>query len=662
MDWHGVDWQCDFFDHRLRDHHEVEEKTSYILMNPVRKGLCERAEDWRWVYPLMIARRRTGRARHSCARCVLGCETTGAQRTARPTNARLTDHVSIKVNVSALVTIMKCKFAVCVLVIMAALDANAQSKPSATLIVTNAVVYTVDKQRPKAEAVAVIGDRIVAVGSRAEIELWRGPQTKVIDADGKLLLPGFNDAHVHFIQGGAQLDQVQLTDAATPEEFAKRIAAQTKKTPKGEWILGGRWDETKWPNQELPTKELVDRVTGDTPMFVERYDGHEALANSAAMKLAGIDPKTAEIPGGVIVRDASGNPTGVFKDAAMTLIYKAIPPMTHEQRLRAARGALKHAASLGVTSVQHMNPEFADVAAYSELAEKGELTTRLYAVPMETDWRDQAKVGIRRAWGSSYLRLGAVKGYADGSLGSRTAYMFEPFNDDPGNRGLLSDEMHPPSAMRDRLMQADAAGLQLRVHAIGDRAISMILDIFADIEKEHGYHDQRFAIEHAQHMAQKDLERFAKLHVIASMQPYHAIDDGRWAEPRLGHERARYSYAWRSFLDHGVTLAFGTDWPVAPLDPMPGVYAAVTRATLDGKNPGGWIPEEKITLPEAIEAYTMGAAFAEFQEREKGSITPGKLADMVIVSDNIFELKPEAIRNVKVQTTIVGGKVVYGER
>ena len=657
-----MDWQCDFFDHRLRDHHEVEEKTSYILMNPVRKGLCERAEDWRWVYPLMIARRRTGRARHSCARCVLGCETTGAQRTARPTNARLTDHVSIKVNVSALVTIMKCKFAVCVLVIMAALDANAQSKPSATLIVTNAVVYTVDKQRPKAEAVAVIGDRIVAVGSRAEIELWRGPQTKVIDADGKLLLPGFNDAHVHFIQGGAQLDQVQLTDAATPEEFAKRIAAQTKKTPKGEWILGGRWDETKWPNQELPTKELVDRVTGDTPMFVERYDGHEALANSAAMKLAGIDPKTAEIPGGVIVRDASGNPTGVFKDAAMTLIYKAIPPMTHEQRLRAARGALKHAASLGVTSVQHMNPEFADVAAYSELAEKGELTTRLYAVPMETDWRDQAKVGIRCAWGSSYLRLGAVKGYADGSLGSRTAYMFEPFNDDPGNRGLLSDEMHPPSAMRDRLMQADAAGLQLRVHAIGDRAISMILDIFADIEKEHGYHDQRFAIEHAQHMAQKDLERFAKLHVIASMQPYHAIDDGRWAEPRLGHERARYSYAWRSFLDHGVTLAFGTDWPVAPLDPMPGVYAAVTRATLDGKNPGGWIPEEKITLPEAIEAYTMGAAFAEFQEREKGSITPGKLADMVIVSDNIFELKPEAIRNVKVQTTIVGGKVVYGER
>jgi predicted amidohydrolase YtcJ len=545
---------------------------------------------------------------------------------------------------------------------MAALDANAQPKPSATLIVTNAAVYTVDKQHPKAEGVAVIGDRIVAVGSRADIDLWRGPQTKVIDAGGKLLLPGFNDAHVHFIQGGAQLVQVDLVDAASPEEFRKRIAVQVKKTPKGEWILGGRWDETKWPKPELPTKDLVDPVTGDIPMFVERYDGHEALANSVAMKLAGIDAKTPDVPGGVIMRDASGNPTGVFKDAAMVLIYKAIPPMTQEQRLGAVRGALKHAASLGITSVQHMNPEFADVAAYSELAEKGELTTRIYAVPMETDWRDQAKVGIRRAWGSSYLRLGAVKGYADGSLGSRTAYMFEPFTDDPGNRGLLSDEMHPPSAMRDRLMQADAAGLQLRVHAIGDQAISMMLDIFADIEKEHGYHDQRFTIEHAQHMAQKDFERFAKLHVIASMQPYHAIDDGRWAEARLGRDRTRYSYAWRSFLNHGVTLAFGTDWPVAPLDPMLGVYAAVTRATLDGKNPGGWIPEEKITLPEAIEAYTMGAAFTEFQENEKGSISPGKLADMVILSDNIFELKPEAIRNVKVKTTIVGGKVVYGER
>ena len=560
---------------------------------------------------------------------------------------------------SGSLTIMTCKLAVYSLIVVTAVFTNAQAKPAATLIVTNAAIYTVDKQRPKAEAVAVIGDRIVAVGSKAEIDSWRGPETKVIDARGKLVLPGFNDAHVHFIQGGAQLDQVDLTDASTPQEFAKRIAAQLSKTPKGAWVVGGRWDETKWPDPQLQSKGFVDPISGDTPVFVERYDGHEALANSAAMKLAGVNAKTPDVPGGVILRDASGNPTGIFKDAAQELIYKAIPPMSHEQRLRIVRRAAEHAASLGVTSVHHMNPEFADVAAYSELAERGELTTRIYAAPMETDWKKQADVGIRHAWGSSFLRLGAVKGYADGSLGSRTAYMFEPFADDPGNRGLLSDEMHPPSALRDRLMQADAAGLQLRVHAIGDRAISMMLDIFADIEKEHGYRDQRFSIEHAQHMAQKDFDRFAKLHVIASMQPYHAIDDGRWAEKRLGHERARYSYAWRSFLDHGVTLAFGTDWPVAPLDPMLGLYAAVTRATLDGKNAGGWIPEEKITLAEAIEAYTMGSAFAEFQEREKGSITPGKLADLVILSDNIFQLKPEAIRNVKLQTTIVGGEVIY---
>jgi predicted amidohydrolase YtcJ len=557
---------------------------------------------------------------------------------------------------------MKRKLAVYFLVLMSGVYANEQPKPSATLIITNANIYTADKQSPHTEAVAVIGDRIVAVGSRKEIDSWRGPQTKVMDASGKLLLPGFNDAHVHFISGGAQLDQVNLNDAATPEEFAKRIGAQVNRTMKGEWVLGGDWDETKWPKAQLPTKELVDPVTGDTPIFINRYDGHQSLANSAAMKLAGVSAKTPDVPGGVIVHDASGDPTGIFKDAAQELINKAIPHMSHERRLRAARRALEHAASLGVTSVQHMNPEFSDVAVYSELAEKGELTTRIYAVPMETNWQDQAKVGIRRSWGSSYLRLGAVKGYADGSLGSRTAYMFEPFADDPSNRGLLSDEMNPPRAMRERLMEADAAGLQLRVHAIGDRAISMILDIFSDIESRHGYHDQRFTIEHAQHMAEKDFERFTKLHVIASMQPYHAIDDGRWAEKRLGHDRARYSYAWRSFIDHGVTLAFGTDWSVAPLNPILGLYAAVTRATLDGKNPDGWIPEEKITLAEAVEAYTMGSAFAEFQEREKGSITPGKLADMVILSDNIFDLKPEAIQNAKVETTIVGGKVVYGGR
>src|SRR5438270_1615484 len=535
-----------------------------------------------------------------------------------------------------------------------------QTRPSADFIVTNANIYTVDKQHPKAEAMAIIGDRIVAVGTGAEIDLWRGPNTKTMDAAGKLLLPGFNDSHVHFISGGAQLDQVQLNDAGTPQEFVRRVGEQANKTAKGDWILGGDWDETKWPTPTLPTKDLIDPVTSSTPVFINRYDGHQALANSLAMKLAGITAKTPDVPGGVIVRDAQGNPTGIFKDAAQNLFDKAIPVMSHERRMRAATRALEHAASLGVTSVQEMNPEFADVAAYSELAEQGKLTARIYEAPMETNWQEQARVGLRHAWGSNFLRLGAVKGYADGSLGSGTAYMYEPFTDEPGNRGILSDEMHPVQGMRDRLMKADAAGLQICVHAIGDGGISMILDISSDILKAHGYHDQRFRIEHAQHMAPKDFERFAQLHVIASMQPYHAIDDGRWAEKRLGHERAKYSYAWRSFLDHGVRLAFGTDWSVAPLNPLLGLYAAVTRATLDGQNPDGWIPEEKITLPEAVEAFTMGSAFAEFQENVKGSITPGKLADMVILSDNIFDVKPEAIRSVKVETTIVGGKIVYG--
>jgi hypothetical protein len=538
--------------------------------------------------------------------------------------------------------------------------AAAQARPAADLIVTHANIYTVDRRHPRAEAVAVIGERIVAVGSRAEIDAWRGAATRVIDAHGKLLLPGFDDAHVHFTDGGADLAAVQLNDASSAEEFKRRLAAQAARTAAGEWILGGAWDETKWSPRQEPTAALIDDVTGNVPVFVGRYDGHQGLANSAAMRLAGISAGTADVAGGVIVRDESATPTGIFKDAAQELILKVIPPRSHEQRLAAARRALAHAAAAGVTSVQHMSAEYADVEVYSELLEKGQLTTRIYCAPLETGWQDQARVGVRRAWGSPYLRIGAVKGFADGSIGSRTAALLRPYSDEPDNRGILSAEMQPPEAMRERLLQADAAGLQLRVHAIGDRAISMVLDMFETIEKANGYHEQRLTIEHAQHIAPDDFERFARLHVIASMQPYHAIDDGRWVEARIGHERARTSYAWRSLLDHGVTLAFGTDWDVAPLEPMLGLYAAVTRATLDGRNPQGWIAEQKITLAEAVEAYTMGSAFAEFQENEKGSITAGKLADMVILSDDIFAIRPEAIRNVRVETTVVGGRIVYG--
>ena len=535
---------------------------------------------------------------------------------------------------------------------------QAQSKSGADLIITNAKIWTVDKSLPIAQAVAVLGDRIVAVGSNAEVDPWSGPNTKVIDAAGKLVLPGFNDAHVHFVSGGEQLDNVQLKDVTNPQEFARRIAERVKITPQGEWVQGGNWDETKWDPPNMPTKEMIDALTPDTPVFVSRYDGHMGLANSVALRLAGITAQTPDPPGGTIVHDAQGNPTGALKDAAMDPIYKVIPPLSHDRRVKVVKRALAYAASVGVTSVQHMETSYADIAVYSELLRRGELTTRIYVAPLITHVDDQVKLGIGHAFGGPYLRIGAVKAYADGSLGSGTAYFYEPFLNQGTNRGLLADGMHPISLMRDRYMKADAAG-KICTHAIGDEGISTILDLYADVIKAHGEADRRLRIEHAQHMAAKDFDRFAQLHVIASVQPYHAIDDGRFAESHIGHDRASRTYAFRTFLDHGVRLAFGTDWEVAPLDPVLGLYAAVTRATLDGKNPNGWFPEQKLTIAEAVEAYTMGSAYAEFQEKEKGSITPGKLADMVLLSDDIFVIAPENIRNVKVLKTIVGGKIVW---
>ncbi len=530
--------------------------------------------------------------------------------------------------------------------------------PQADLIITNAKIYTVDQKQPHAEAVAIWRDRIIAVGKRDAIEAWRGSETRVIDAKEKLVLPGFNDSHVHFVSGGMQLANVNLKDAPTREEFVRRIAARATSVPEGEWILGGNWDDQQWNPPELPTREWIDSATLKHPVFVDRYDGHMALANSLALKMANVTAKTPDPAGGTIVRDQKGNPTGVLKDAAMSHVYKIIPSLTHRQRTEVIRRALQHAASLGVTSLQEMNSEFADMGVYAELAEKGELTARMYAVPNETQWEALARLGLRKKFGSSYFRTGALKGFTDGSLGSTTAYFFEPYLDAPGDRGLLSDEMIPMEKIRERLIQADHSGLQLCMHAIGDQAISIMLDLFQEVVAKNGIQDRRLRIEHAQHVAAKDFKRFADLQVIASVQPYHAIDDGRWAEKRIG-DRIRTTYAFRTFLKNGVKLALGTDWSVAPLNPMETIYAAVTRATLDGKNPQGWVPEEKITVEEAVFAYTMGSAFAEFQDTEKGSITPGKLADIVILSDDIFQINPVRIKDVKAETTIVGGQVVW---
>lgn len=553
-------------------------------------------------------------------------------------------------------------WAVLFLLVLLAPFTFAQNRPAADLIITNANVYTVDKNHPRAEAIAVIGDRIVAVGTSADIDAWRGASTKVIDAGGKLMLPGFNDSHVHFISGGLQLDSIDLRGATGPDDFAKKLADRAKITPKGEWITGGDWDEEKWSPPQLPTRQMIDAVTPDNPVSVNRYDGHEVLVNSVALKLAGITAQTPNPPGGEIVKDKDGNPTGILKDAAQSLVDSKIPPISHERRVRAAKRALGHAARLGVTSVQAMSAEYDDIRVFGELLDRGELTARIYVAPPLSSWKNEAQVGLRYAWGSSYLRVGAMKAFADGSLGSTTAYFFKPFTDAPNTRGLLSDEMQPLSKMRDRMMRADTNDLQLCVHAIGDNAISIVLDLFNDVTKAHGAKDRRFRIEHAQHIAPKDFDRFASLNVFASMQPSHAIDDGRWAERRIGPERIKTTYAFRTLLDHGVRLAFGTDWTVAPLDPMKTLYAAVTRATLDGKNPNGWVPEQKIKLSEAVEAYTMGSAYAEFQEQEKGSITVGKLADVVLLSDDIFQIEPAKIGDVQVDMTMVGGKVVWSRQ
>ena len=529
----------------------------------------------------------------------------------------------------------------------------------ADLVVANAKVWTVDPARPRAEAVAIVGERIAAVGTAAEIDAWRGPATKVIDARGRFVMPGFNDAHIHLIEGGMQLDNVDLKDAASLEEFARRIGERAAATPKGEWILGGNWDEQAWMPAVLPTKALIDPVTPDTPVFVGRYDLHMGLANSVALTLAGITAKTPDPPGGAIVRDARGNPTGILKDAAMSYVQRVIPDATPERRQRALKRALEHMAVLGVTSVQDMGPAQADMALYASLADKGELTARIRVAPALATWVDLAGRGAVKPLNGAFLRGGAVKAFADGSLGSTTALFFEPYTDAPAARGLLADEMQPLDGMRSRLVQADKAAQQICMHAIGDRAISMTLDLFRDVEAANGPRDRRFRIEHSQHVAPGEFSRYAALNVIASVQPYHAIDDGRWAEKRIGPDRIKTTYAFRGFLDHKVRLAIGTDWPVAPLDPVLGLYAAVTRATLDGKNPGGWVPAQKITLAEAIEAYTMGAAYAEFQEQDKGSITAGKLADLSILGTDPFAVEPPALRDLKVDMTIVGGRVVY---
>jgi predicted amidohydrolase YtcJ len=535
-------------------------------------------------------------------------------------------------------------------------------QPAADLVLLNGKIWTVNRTQLEAEAVACLGNRIMGVGSNQEIRKWIGPKTRVIDLEGKRAVPGFNDAHVHFFSGGAGISSVQLRDARTPEEFRNRIRDYAAKLPKGRWILNGNWDHENWSPARLPTRQMIDDVTPDNPVFINRLDGHMALANSLALKLAGVTRATADPPGGTIVRESNGDPAGVLKDAAMNFVSKVIPNPGDDEIADAIRAAMRYAAENGVTSVQDMSASPDVLAVYQKLLTSSELTVRVYGHQPLPEWERLSRAGVRAGFGSDRLKIGGLKGFADGSLGSTTALFFEPYLDEPKTSGLPSDEMIPESKMLKNILDADRAGLQIAVHAIGDKANKAILDMFVETEKRNGRRDRRLRIEHAQHLRPEEIKRFGSQRVIASMQPYHAIDDGRWAENRIGPGRAKGTYAFRSLLDAGAILAFGSDWFVAPMEPLMGIYAAVTRRTLDGKRPNGWVPEQKITVAEAIEAYTLGSAYASFDEKIKGSIEVGKLADIAVLSDDIFKIKPEEIEKAKVVITIFDGKVIYEKR
>src|SRR3989440_8196061 len=532
---------------------------------------------------------------------------------------------------------------------------------TADIVIRDGMVWTgLSSGAPQAGAVAIGDGEILAVGDAAAVARYVGSRTHVIRADGGLVLPGFTDGHTHFIGGGFQLASVDLRNAASPQEFVRRIGEYARTLKPGEWITGGDWDHTLWPGQPLPRHEWIDSVTPANPVFVNRLDGHEALANAAALRAGGVTRDTPTPPGGEILRDAkTGEPIGIFKVQAPDLHGRAQPDPSPAHRDSALARALAHAASLGVTATAHMSASWADLASYRRLERAGRLTIRVAVyLPVDT-WRAVAESVRAHGAGDAWVKIGGLKGFMDGSAGSRTAFFFEPYADSAGYRGLMQN---PERDMRSWIGNADSAGLEGAVHAIGDRANALILAIYDSVIKAHGLRDRRFRVEHAQHLRPQDIPLFGTLGVIASMQTYHALDDRRWVERRIGPVRIKTTYAFRTLLDTGAKLAFGSDWTVAPLDPLAGVYAAVTRRTLDGKNPNGWVPEQKITVGEALRAYTAGNAFATFDEKQRGALAPGYYADVVVVDRNLFAIPAESLAAARVRVTIVGGKVVYERR
>jgi len=527
----------------------------------------------------------------------------------------------------------------------------------ADLILTGGLIWTgpgaVMSGAGGPSALAVAEGRVLAVGSDVEIAAYVGPQTEQLDLAGRRVVPGFIDAHTHFLAGGFELASVQLRDAGTPSEFTRRVAEFATQHA-GEWVLGGTWDHELWGG-ELPRRDWIDSVTPESPVFVTRLDGHMSLANSRALELAGVTAETPDPPGGTIVRHRDGEPTGILKDAAQELVSRVTPDPTEAELDRALEAATQHALERGVTLVTDMG-SWSGLATYRRAKDRGNLPLRVYAVvPLAT--RDRlADYVEENGRGDDRLFWGGLKAFVDGSLGSTTAWFYEPYEDAPGTAGLMVTDT---AELRVAILEADQAGMHVIVHAIGDQANDWLLDVYGEARRAHGERDRRFRIEHAQHLSRDAIGRFSSEGVIASMQPYHAIDDGRWAVKRIGPERVKLTYAFRDLLDAEAPLAFGSDWTVAPIDPLLGIYAAATRRTIDGANPAGWVPEQKISVADAVAAYTATNAYACYMEDKLGTLERGKYADLVVLSDDIFVIDPIEIENVEVDLTMVGGRVVF---
>lgn len=519
----------------------------------------------------------------------------------------------------------------------------------------NASVWTGAGPNTRTDAIGIRGDRIAAIGTEA-VRAHLGPRSRIVDLQGAFVTPGFIDPHVHFVKASFMLSQASLRDAASPQDFVERVAAAAAALPRGQWLQGGNWDQDRWGG-EMPHRSWIDPVTRDTPVAVIRYDLHMMLLNSLALRLAGIDRNTPDIAGGVIERDAAGEPTGIVKDAAKDLVLRAIGAPSTAMIDAAARKGIEAALAKGVTQVHPTELETISFDATRRLRESGETRLRFrHYLPLR-DWEAQAALIAREGRGDNWVQWGACKVVFDGSLGSRTARFYDPYIDDPATRGIIVTDL---ADLRRWMGDADRAGLQIAAHAIGDEANDLLLDTMAAVARANGPRDRRFRIEHAQHLRKDAIQRFHELGVIASVQPYHAIDDGRWAIRRIGEDRLEGSFAFGSLLRSGAHVCMGSDWPVAPIDPLTGLEAAVDRATLDGKNPDGWYPEQRVTLAEAMHGYTRAGAFAGFNDDRIGLIAPGFLADFVVWDRDFFTLEPQALKRSKVLRTIVGGTQYHG--